>query len=102
MNAGNRAQQLNGLLERGDLFPDGLGQRRDLLIEEVKVGEDRADPHGVEVVEAALQGFFERWDLGAQATLRELGEDLWVGGARNERVAHRPPGLAEGPLPTSS
>jgi hypothetical protein len=46
LNAGDRAEQLNGLLERGDLLPDRLRQRRDLLVEEVEVREDRANPNG--------------------------------------------------------
>ena len=55
LHAGDRAQQLNGLLERGDLLSDRLGQAGDLLIEEVQVGEDRADPDRVQVIEAALE-----------------------------------------------
>lgn len=54
LNARDRAQQLNGRLERGDLLPDRFGQARDLLIQEVQMVEDRAGPDGVQVVKAAL------------------------------------------------
>lgn len=47
LNAGDRAEQLNGLRERGELFPSRVGQAGDLLVQEVDVGEDRADPYGV-------------------------------------------------------
>jgi hypothetical protein len=69
LNAGDRAEQLNGLLERGDLLRDRLGEAGDLLVEEVDVGQDRPDPDGVQVIEAALQRFSERGELGAQLAL---------------------------------
>ena len=47
LNAGDRAQQLNGRLERGDLLLDRVGEPVDLLVEEVDVREDRADPQRV-------------------------------------------------------
>jgi hypothetical protein len=86
MDAGDRAQQLNGLLERGDLLPDRLRQRSDLLVQEVQVSKDCADPHGVQTVETALQGLPERWELRSQPSLREVGEHLGVGRAGHERV----------------
>ena len=43
LNSGDRAQQLNGFLERGDLLGDHLGQAGDLFIEEIDVREDRSD-----------------------------------------------------------
>lgn len=52
LNSGDRAQELNGLRERGDLLCDRVGQAGDLLVEEVQVVEDRPDPHGVDVVKA--------------------------------------------------
>ena len=95
LNAGDRAQEFNGLLERGDLLPDRLSQRRDLPIKKIDVLEDRADPHGVEMVKAALQRLLERRDLGAQPAARELGENLRIPRPVHERVEHRPPGRAE-------
>jgi hypothetical protein len=47
--------KVNGLLERGDLLGDRLGQAGDLLIEEVDVGEDGADPQRVHAVNAARE-----------------------------------------------
>ena len=52
------------------------------------MGEDRADPDGVEMVEAPLKRLFQRGDLGAQPTLRELGED----GDRGHAPAAEPHG----------
>ena len=95
LHAGDRAQQLNGFLERGDLLRDHLGQRADLLIEEVDVRQDRSDPQRVDPVKAALQRLPERWDLDPQLALGKLGEDLGVGRAVHERVEHRPAGLPE-------
>jgi len=95
LNAGDRAQQLNGLLERGDLLPDRLGQRLDLLVQEIKVVEDRADPDGVQLIEATLQGLPQCRELRAQPALGEIGEHLGVGGAGHERVEHQPAGDTE-------
>jgi hypothetical protein len=66
LHAGNRAQQLNGRLERGDARLDRVREQVDLLIEEVQVGQDRADQRRVQLVEAALERFPERRDLPAQ------------------------------------
>jgi len=86
LDAGDRAQQLNGLLERGDLLPDRLGEVEDLLIEEVQVAEDRADPDGVQMVEAALQCFFELKDLLAQPALASSAR---ISGSRVPRRARQ-------------
>jgi hypothetical protein len=43
-----------------------VGELLDLLVEEVDVVEDRADPDGGRVIKAALQRLLERGDLGAQ------------------------------------
>ena len=85
----------NPFLERGDLLLDRVTQPVDLLIKEVDVREDRADPQRVQMIEAALERLFERGQLRAQATLREFREHLGIGGAVHERVEHRPPGLPE-------
>src|SRR3990172_41582 len=67
----------------------GGGEALDVLVEEVDVGEDRADDERVLVAEAALERLAQRRDLGAQPAARELGEHGWVGGASDERVQHR-------------
>ena len=77
---------------RAELGRDGVGEPLDLVVEEVQVGEDRADHERVVVLEAALQRLAQRGQLGAQSALGELGEHDWVGGARHERVEHRAPG----------
>jgi len=46
-------------------------------------------------LKAPLKRFLQRGDLGAQFALREVGEHLGVRRARDERVEHRAPGLAE-------
>jgi len=43
LHAGDRAEQLNRRRERADLLGDRSREQADLLIEEVDVGEDRAD-----------------------------------------------------------
>ncbi len=57
LNSGDRAEQLNGRLERGDLLPDRVGKTGDLLIQEVDMGEDRTDPDGVQMIEVNCPGF---------------------------------------------
>jgi hypothetical protein len=79
----------NGRPERGDLFLDRVREAVDLLIEEVDVREDRADPQRVQLVEATLERLFERGQLLAQPAFGELGEQLGVGRAMHERVEHR-------------
>jgi hypothetical protein len=95
LNAGDAAQQLNGCRERGDAFLDRVGEPVDLCIEEVQVGEDRADQQRVQVVEATLQRLAQRGELLAQAALGQLGKNVGLGGAGHERVEHRPAGGAQ-------
>jgi hypothetical protein len=95
LHTGDRAEQLNRRRERADLLLDRLGEQADLLVEEVDVGEDRADHDPVLGVEAALERLPERRQLLAQLALRELGEHGRVGRTSAERVEHRPPGGAE-------
>lgn len=47
------------------------------------------------MVKAALQGFFERGDLGPEAAFGELGEELGVGRSLHQRVKHRSSGAAQ-------
>jgi hypothetical protein len=89
LNCGDRAEQLNGLLERGDLLGDHLGQAGDLLIEEIDVGEDRSDPQCVHAVKAATQRVLERGDLLTQPSAREIGQHCGDGRALDERVEDR-------------
>jgi len=96
LNARDRAQQLDLLVvERAELLLDRLRQPVDRLVEEVHVGEDLHDDQGVLLAETPLQRFAQRGQLLAQLTAGQLGEHLRVGGARNERVEHRPPRLAQ-------
>src|SRR3954469_8339359 len=44
LDAGHRAQQFNRRRERADLFLDHAGELFDLLVEEIDVAQDRADP----------------------------------------------------------
>lgn len=94
-DAGDRAQQVNRWGERADLFLDHAGELLDLLIEEIDVAQDRADPQPVMAVEVTLQRLLECGDLLAHLPPREIGQDLGVGLAGDERVEHVAPGLAE-------
>jgi hypothetical protein len=76
--------------KRGDLLPDRFGQRGDLGVEEVEVGEDRPDPDDVQVIEAALERLAQRRKLGAQAALGEIGEQLGVVPATSASSIARP------------
>ncbi len=55
LDAGDRAQELNGRRERAQLFLDRCREPLFLLIEEVEVGEDRGDDKRVVRVETAFQ-----------------------------------------------
>jgi hypothetical protein len=81
LDARNRAQQVNGRGEGDQALLDGVREPLDLLVQEVQVGEDRADQQRVDGVEAALQRLSQLGQLLAQATLGEIGEDVGVGGA---------------------
>lgn len=50
-----RAQELKGGLERAQVLLDRLREPLDLLVEEVEMGEDRADEQRVQRIEAALE-----------------------------------------------
>jgi hypothetical protein len=95
LNTGNRAQELNGWGERADLPLDRVGETVDLLVQEIDVGEDRADPQRVHIIEAPLEGLLERRELRSQPALGEISEHLGIGRAMNERVEHPPARDAE-------
>jgi hypothetical protein len=80
---------------RAHLVLDRHRQPGDLLIEEVQVGVDRADDQRVVGLEAALERLPTRGDLGTQPAARQIGVNLRVGGARDQRVEHRATGDAE-------
>ena len=73
---GPKTSHSQRLSRRGDVFPDRLGQARDLRVEEIEVVEDRPDPDRMQVIEATLQRLPERLDLGAQLAPGEIGEDF--------------------------
>ena len=95
LDAGDRAQQLNRRRERADLLLDHAGELLDLLVEEVDVAQDRADPQPVMRVEVPGQRLAQRGDLLAHLPARELGEHVRVGLAGDQRVEHVAPGLAQ-------
>jgi hypothetical protein len=80
---------------RAQLGLDRVGESLDLLVEEVQVGEDRADHQRVVGSEAPLERFAQGGELGAQSALGQLGQHVRVGRARDERVEHAAAGQAE-------
>jgi hypothetical protein len=94
-DARDACQQVPGRGERGDLLVDGVGQRRDLLVEEIKVREDRGDQDRVQWLKAPLQRIAQSGDLLTQLAAREIGQNIGVGRAGDERVEHRAAALAE-------
>ena len=66
LDSRDRAEELNGPFERGDLCSDHLGEPLDLLVEEVEVGEDRTDQQRMQLIEAALKRLAQRRQLLAQ------------------------------------
>src|SRR6266508_5089056 len=88
LDAGERAEQLNRFGERGELLLDAGREQLDLLVEEIEVGEDGGDDQRVLGVEAADERLLERRDLRAQLAPGELGEQLRVGAAGDERLQH--------------
>jgi len=76
LDPAERAQQLNGGLERAQLFLDRVGQPLDLLIQEVQVSQDRADQQRPPGVEASLERLLE---------LRERSSRIGLGGTKLAR-----------------
>jgi hypothetical protein len=87
-DAGDRAQQFNRRCERADLLLDRVREAVDLLVEEIDVRQDRADPERVMRIEAALERLAQRRDLLAHLAPCEIGEHLRVGRSTHERVEH--------------
>ena len=94
MDAGHRAQQLNRWRERADLLLDEAGELCDLLVEEIDVAQDRADPEPVVGVEVSGERLAQGGDLLAHLPPRQFGEHVRVGLAGDQRVEHVAPGLA--------
>jgi hypothetical protein len=94
---GDRDQCGHLRLERGD-HPVDLGRQvEDDLVEEVELGEDLTDQQPVMSTEAALEGVTKLGDLLAQGAFGQVGQDIRIAGAGDERVEHRPTGQAEDP-----
>jgi hypothetical protein len=94
LDAGDCAQQLNRRVERADRVLDDAGELLDLLVEEIDVPQDRADPQPVVGVEVSGERFAQGGDLLAHLSARQIGENLRVGLAGDQRVEHVAPGLA--------
>src|SRR5256886_600480 len=62
-DAGDRAREPDAGGERAELFLDRVGEPIDLLVEEVEVGEDRADHERVVSLETTLERLLERGQL---------------------------------------
>lgn len=69
LNVRDCAQQLNGLLKKGDLLLDRVRQPIDLLARKSLCARI-ALIHRVQIVEATLKRLLERRQLGAQPALR--------------------------------
>jgi hypothetical protein len=80
LHAGDAAQQSDRRLERGDALLDRVREPLDRLVQEVQVGEDRADQQRVQVAKAPLERFTQRGHLLPQPALanstRSLGSVL--------------------------
>src|SRR5215211_5766023 len=63
LDARDRAQQLNRRVERADLLLDHAGELLDLLVEEIDVPQDRADPQSMMGVEVSGQRLAQGGDL---------------------------------------
>jgi hypothetical protein len=92
LDAGDRHQQVTLASERGDPLLDLRRELVDPLVEEVDVRKDLPDDQRVLSVEAALERFAERGDLGAHTPAREIGEHDRFSRALNKRVEHVPTG----------
>jgi hypothetical protein len=94
VDAGDRVEERNLTFERGDRPLDFLGQLGDRRVEEVDLGENR--PHQARVVrtKATDEGLFEVRNLLSHRPASELGKDLGVALARDERGEHRSRRLA--------
>ena len=104
LNAGDRAEQLNGRRERGDLLLDRVGEPRRSARRGSRCGRgSRRSRRACMMVEAALERLLQRGDLRAQPALGELGEYLGVGRAlRRARRASPGPDLPRMSVATQS
>ncbi len=89
-DAGDRGGQRDGGLPgRAQLGLDRVRKLGDVLVQEVQMGQDRADDQRVVRFEATLKRLPERRDLGAQLPFGQVGEHPGVGGSGHQRVEHR-------------
>jgi hypothetical protein len=95
VDAGDGVEQLNRARERGAQLLDVRGERRDRLVEEVDLGEHLRDEQRMVVGDAADECLAQRGQLAPQFALRELGQQLRVVRAREQRVEHRATRRAE-------
>lgn len=88
LNGWDRKEQFNIRRESGNLLLDRVQEPVDLLVQEVDVREDRADPQRVRMIEAALERARRRRagsadhnaPIAAVAGARVKGPFRWVGG----------------------
>ena len=90
LDAGDRAQQLNGRRERARSARRSLGQTCAICSSRKSMCARIAPTSSACMrVEAALQRLAQRRDLLAQPALGQLGQHLGVGRPGDERVEHR-------------
>ncbi len=94
LDADDGAQQLHRRRERMDLVLDHRGELVDLLVEEIDMAQDRADPEAMMSIEVARERLAQSGDLLAHLPARQVGQDLGVGLAGDQCVEHVTPGLA--------
>ena len=96
LHAGDRAEQLNRRRRKGAICSSIASESRSICSSRKSMwARICADDQRVLGVEAALERLAQRRQLLAQLPFGELGEHRRVGRARDERVEHRPAGLAE-------
>jgi hypothetical protein len=95
VDAGDRVQQLQLTGERARQLLDPARQSRDGLVQEVDLREHLGDEQRVVAGEATLERCAQGGDLLAQRALGQLGEDLGIVSARDQRVEHLAGGFAE-------
>src|SRR5205823_7794198 len=89
INAGDRSQQVHLRGKRADGHLDLGGQRGERFIEEVELGEDRADEQRVVGTEAAEERLPQLRQLLAQRALGEVRQYGGIPGPGDERPEHR-------------
>jgi hypothetical protein len=97
LDAGDGAEQLDGVGVRGERQLDPLAEVLQRGVEGVDVREELRDHDPVMLDrEAALERFAQLRDLVGHPGLGERGELLGIADATQERLEHRPRGLGVG------